>query len=134
MLYEKDSLTPWRFDPIHISEFTVTPDGVIYKFQFVDFMHIIRVVEVRREDIFFNFEKVMRDLVKAGYRFSVEEHGDEALRNKLIEIIIPKEAVDEAFATPSSQSSKSKKSKRSPKTQTEGEDGITIHSLPKIIN
>lgn len=132
MLYEKDSLTPWRFDPIHISEFTATPDGVIYKFQFVDFMHIIRVVEVRREDIFFNFEKVMRDLVKAGYRFSVEEHGDEVLRNQLIEITVPQQDVEKALAKQIAQSSTSEQSQQSP---AEGEDGITIHSLPhKIIN
>ncbi len=60
----------WVCDAIQIAHTDVSESGVVYTVVFKDFLGITREIKVNREDCFFDFQNVLKTLVKAGFRFN----------------------------------------------------------------
>lgn len=60
----------WVCDAIQIAHTDVSDNGVVYTIVFKDFLGVSREIKVNREDCFFDFQNVLKTLVKAGFRFN----------------------------------------------------------------
>lgn len=74
----------WLFDRIAITHTDVQAEGVTYSLTFVDFCGFQKTIKVSRDDCYFDFDKVLRALVKAGFRFNtLLPHAPAAIRAHL---------------------------------------------------
>lgn len=102
------STEPWLADPIYFSGVNSTEkDGrrlTSYRLVFLDFMSIQREIHVSRTDCYMNFQKVIEQLVEAGYCFDVTNpEAIRQLQRRLTLLRIDPRAFEAKAQTPSPQ-------------------------------
>ena len=60
----------WVCDAVGVTHCDVSDKGVTYTVTWTDFMSLQHSAKVKREDCYFDFQNVLKTLVKGGYRYN----------------------------------------------------------------